>query len=171
MKYLGFDPSLRNWGWVLAEQTKTRLTLLDMGTISVEEPSCHKYANDAFCERTGRLLEAVLNLPYSEVAGIYAEAPVGSQSAAAQASYATCITMLSVVKYVYPKIPMHFVRARDVKLVTTNPKASKKDMVEWATYNYPSHLWAVKNNRYLLKNEHQADALAAIVVGLRGSHV
>ena len=164
--YMGFDPSLCNWGWVLAKQSKGKLELVDMGTISVPAPKGHRYANEAFLERSYTLLEAVLGLPYSGVEGIYAEAPVGSQSASAQASYAACNTILAVLQWYY-EIPITIVRNKDVKLVTTNPKASKQDMVDWATFRYPSHLWAVKNNRYLLKNEHQADAIAALVVGLK----
>lgn len=171
MKYLGFDPSLRNWGWVLAEVDEGKLAILDMGTIQVPTYKDVKPANEGFCKRTGELLRAVLRLPYSGVAGIYAEAPVGSQSAAAQASYATCITILSVVHYVYPDIPMVFVRAKDVKLVTTNPKATKREMVDWATYKYDCPYWKVYNNRFTLDNEHMADALAAIITGLGIKHV
>jgi len=168
MKYLGFDPSLCNWGWVLADVDGDTLSILDMGTIRVPTYKDIKPANEGFCKRTGELLRGVLGLAYSGVAGIYAEAPVGSQSASAQASYASCITVLSVVQYVYPTIPMVFVRAREVKLVTTNPKASKREMVEWATYKYPHEMWKVYNNRFTLDNEHHADALAAIIAGLRG---
>ena len=169
MKLLGFDPSLRNWGWVLADYTGQVLTILDMGTISVAQ-STEKTPNKAFIDRVGRLYRAVSTLPYTWVEGIYAEAPVGSQSASARDSYAACNTILAVLQY-HKGIPVTVVKPREVKAVSGNPKADKRYMVEWATFRYPHPGWKVRGNDYCLNNEHQADALAAILAGLRKDNV
>lgn len=168
MKYLGFDPSLCNWGWVLADYSSEQvLTILDMGTIRIPKPESKGRANRAFQERVGELYRQVSKLPYTWVDGIFAEAPTGSQSASSRDSYAACNTILAVVEYT-KGIPVYTVKPKEVKAVSSNPKATKRDMVDWATFRYPHELWKVRGNDYCLNNEHQADALAAIVAGLRG---
>ena len=163
-RYMGFDPSLCNWGWVLVETNPKggSLSLVDMGTIRITADSSIKKPNERLLDRTGRLWDALQELPYAWVQGTFVEAPVGSQSASARDSYAACIALLSVMT-----IPLTIVTPREVKAVSGNPKASKREMVDWATYKYPHDKWKVRGNEYCLNNEHQADALAAVVAGLR----
>lgn len=97
---------------------------------------------------------------------IVVELPVGSQSSRASVSYGFCLTAIASIKntkkiYVTPnqvkKVVSH---ATDVK------KPTKLDMINWAYSKYPELNWFTHKRKgkeaLTLKNEHPADAIAAI---------
>ena len=97
---------------------------------------------------------------------VIVEVPVGSQSARAMASYGICVGLLSSISQ-----PLIQVTPSEVKLVAVGSKtASKAQMIDWATNLYPNANWIKRKQKgkWVLgnKNEHLADALAAVHAGL-----
>lgn len=134
-------------------------------TPKLDNDQKYKNMNDLIRART--LGKGMLEF-FADVDTIYVEIPVGSKSARAMASYGICVGVIAalggdrVVR----------VSAKDVKLVATgNPEATKKDMINWATNKYPDLPWLTRKLKGKLvltnKNEHVADALAAVHVGIK----
>jgi hypothetical protein len=95
------------------------------------------------------------------------EIPVGSQSARAMASYGMCIGIIASIKQ-----PLIQVTPTEVKQAATRSKtATKAEMIKWATDTYPDAPWLTVRRKgaleYVAKNEHLADALAAIHAGVK----
>lgn len=83
------------------------------------------------------------------------------------ASYGVCIGLIASIEKA-----MIQVTPSEVKVAATNKKtASKKEMIEWATGAYPDAGWFTKKQKgvvsFIDKNEHPADALAAIHAGAK----
>lgn len=94
---------------------------------------------------------------------VFAETPTGSQSANGMKSYgSTCMLIGSVSP------PPIEVTPTEVKLASVGSKtASKKDMIAWASNKYPDLNWDKNKNGTLKnKNEHCADAIAAVHAGV-----
>ncbi|WP_269519443.1 hypothetical protein [Alteromonas sp. BMJM2] len=97
----------------------------------------------------------------------FVEIPVGSQTARAMTSYGICIGLLASLQ-----VPLIQVTPNEVKLAGAGTKtASKKQMVDWATGEYPNAPWFSHRRGgqqvFTGKNEHVADALAAIYAGVK----
>ena len=98
---------------------------------------------------------------------VFVEIPVGSQTARAMASYGMCIGILASID-----IPMIQVTPTEVKVAATgNRTATKNEMIKWATSAYPDVGWITRKHKgkqeLVSKNEHLADALAAIYAGVK----
>jgi hypothetical protein len=96
----------------------------------------------------------------------FVEIPVGSQSARAMASYGICIGVLASCP-----IPIVQVTPTEVKLAGAGHKTATKDeMIEWAVAKYPKAPWLKVKRKgkveIVAKNEHLADAIAAIHAGV-----
>ena len=97
----------------------------------------------------------------------FVEIPVGSQSARAMASYGICLGVLASCP-----IPIIQVTPTEVKKAGYGvATATKREMIDWATATYPDANWlTVKRGGQLVvtdKNEHLADAAAAISAGIQ----
>lgn len=97
---------------------------------------------------------------------VFVEVPVGSQSARAMASYGICIGLLASINK-----PIIQVTPTEVKLAATGSKtASKQEMIAWATQAYPDAGWLTvkRDGKPVItdKNEHLADAVAAVHAGI-----
>jgi len=169
---LGLDPSLRNWG--LAEG------LLDMETGTLENVHLTLIQTEKDATKNVRVnskdLQAAEDLatgllPIATKAKvIFAEVPVGSQSAAAMKGYGICIGILGVLRA--QGIPIIEVTAKEVKKVFTGDSlATKKQMIAQAVDYYPDANFprdrGKATGRILDKAEHVADALAAIHAGVQ----
>ncbi len=82
------------------------------------------------------------------------------------ASYGMCIGLLASIQ-----VPLIQVTPAEVKLAACKSKvATKQQMINWATTNYPGANWCkrkLKGVEVLTdKNEHLADALGAIYAGV-----
>jgi hypothetical protein len=100
---------------------------------------------------------------------IFAEVPVGSQSARAMTGYAICVGILGTMRS--QGLPFYEVTYQEVKRVTGNAAAKKKDMIAWAMAKHPEAPWPTyrRNGTVLVSEgtaEHQADAIAAIYAGI-----
>ena len=168
---VGFDPSLSNWGVAVflldIETMRAKVTQLDV-IKSERIQGKHQTASSADLIRTTGLAKAVLEY-VKEADFIFTEMPIGSQSAAAMRGYGTVLGILgtlSVNHHLFEVMPSQ------VKGVTGDPTASKKEMIEWAHRAHPEAPWptqVVKGQTKLVadKAEHMADAIATVYAGVR----
>lgn len=170
----GLDPSLSNFGLVkgildLSGSSPT-FNLTDMllqeskATDKKSQKVVRKNSDDL---DRARLLHTGMTEFIRDVDIVCVEIPVGSQSARAMASYGICIGVIASINK-----PLIQVTPTEVKVAATGRKtATKAEMIEWATSIYPSAGWltrVVKGQTFLVsKNEHLADALAAIKAGVQ----
>lgn len=164
----GFDPALRNFGMAKGSLNLGTgdFCLLDLA-LSKSEASDNKKTvrkNSDDLERARKQSNALLTF-MEGVDLMMVEIPVGSQSARAMASYGISIGILSMLN-----IPMIQVTPAEVKMVTGHKNASKAQMIEWATQQYPDAPWLTQTRKgklqYIGDNEHLADAVAAIHAGV-----
>jgi Holliday junction resolvasome RuvABC endonuclease subunit len=166
MIVVGLDPSLRNFGMVKAELNidTFEIKIIEMKTIETSKGSTGKNVriNSDDLARC-RSIHIDLTEFLVGVKVVFAEIPVGSQSARAMTSYATCIMALATIEQ-----PIIQLTPKELKLATTgNKEASKDEMIEWAGSTFPDAPWnRNKSGAILKKNEHLADACGAIVAGL-----
>lgn len=165
MKVLGLDPSMSNFGMVLAELDISRgeldiQSMILSETKSTKQKQVRKNSDDL--ERARGIqndLEPMLN----EAQMVFVEVPHGSQSARAMASYGMCIGILSRIQQ-----PLIQLTERELKLATVGSKTATKDeMIEWAVSQQPEADWMIRAGKLIKKNEHLADAYGAIVAGMQ----
>lgn len=164
----GLDPALSNLGMAsgtynlhTGEFTLEKIGLVE--TASSKTKSVRKNCDDL--NRAIKLHSGMMEF-IAKANIVFVETPVGSQSARAMCSYGVCVGLLATIK-----TPLIQVTAKEVKSSSGNPDASKKDMITWASENYPDVPWLtklIKGNKSLVnKNEHIADAVGAILAGLK----
>ena len=92
------------------------------------------------------------------------EMPVGSQNSRAAASYGMSVGLVASIS-----MPLIQVLPTDVKMaIGSNSKiVSKQHMINWAVARYPKAAWLKQGQRIIAKNEHMADACAAVVAGMK----
>lgn len=173
LRVAGFDPSLRNWGVALGTYD-TVSQELKIKTVEVIQPVLptgkQVRQNSLDLESSMQLCSGALAFA-KEAQAIFVEVPVGSQSARAMASYGICIGVLGALRAT--GIPFFEVTPTEVKMATVGKKtASKVEMIEWATTEQPGANWPyyMEKGQQLLsqaKAEHMADAIGAIVAGLK----
>lgn len=168
---LGVDPSLNNFGLVRADIDLSSFEV-NVKSLTLAQPpkqeAGHKKVvrkNSDDMRRARHLVKALHGAAEGAQIAIV-EVPVGSQSARAMASYGICIGVLASCP-----IPIIEVTPNEVKLISVGKKtASKREMIEWAHYLYPNADWLtrkLKGKMVLIdKNEHLADAIAAIFAGM-----
>lgn len=172
IRVAGFDPSLQNWGIVIADVDISndnfnfevvRMELSQPKDEAKKAKTVRKNSDDL---RRAKLLRASFKKACDEAAFAFVEVPVGSQSARAMASYGICIGILSSCD-----IPMIQLTPTEVKVAATNIKtATKEEMIDAMRVEHPEAAWLTykRNGEHVLKsdNEHLADAMAAIKAGL-----
>ena len=164
MLVLGLDPSLSNWGWVLADVVGTQITPVNSGVICIPpvKVAKTKAVNDML--RVSSLYSEVLKLTsLSRIACI--EFPTGGRDSSAAFSYATCIALIAALKAngvtIYPVTP------QANKKTVGKLDASKEDVMDWIESRHTNFLPRKKDNTILKgKAEHIADALLTIHTGL-----
>lgn len=169
VRAMGMDPSMNNWGLVagLLDTSTSLFTPKSLQVIQAEKLTGKQYRPNQIDVDIGRQIANGLR-PYLEQRPevIFAEFPIGSQSASAMKGYGMCMMGLgSMSAYGF-----HLIRVtpRQVKLAMTgNPEASKKEMIEAAVAMFPNAPWPRQRGRVIeSKSEHMADAIGAVVAGL-----
>lgn len=167
----GIDPSLRNFGLAkgacdisTGSFEPSDLLLIETASDDKNKKSVRKNSDDL---RRSRELYAGMTNFLLGVDLAFVEIPVGSQTARAMTSYGICIGLLASIN-----VPLIQVTPSEVKVAATgNKNATKKEMIEWAVNSYPSAPWLThkRNNHFKItdKNEHLADAVAAIHAGAK----
>lgn len=173
LKVIGLDPSLRNWGVVVAtlDQASNVLTVQSVSVIQPDLSSLStKKQNLLDLASSIWLYSNVLSL-IKDADIICAEIPQGSQSARASMASGICLGVLgSLANQV--DLPFITVSPHEVKLAGYGSRlATKKQMIEWAVAKHPEAIWPMyKSNGQMVINEgkaeHMCDALAAIYAGM-----
>lgn len=167
---VSFDPSLRNWGCVNAtlDTGNNVVTVTGMNLIETSEAKSSKKGvrQNSQDIASSEMLHEGMVAACAPATIAFAEVPVGSQSARAMASYGICVGVLGGCP-----IPLIQVTPTEVKKAATGcGTATKEEMIEWAVRKHPEAPWLTINRhgeRQLLnKNEHLADAVAAIYAGM-----
>ena len=172
IRVVGQDPSLRNWGLSvgLYDTDTKKLTIESVSVINpVLSTNKQVRQNSLDLEASKQLFMGAFKATQGAHA-VFIEAPVGSQSARAMASYGICMGILGSCR----AQGAHFfeVSPTEVKLASAgNKTATKQDMISWAMSKHPEANWPVirKQGVELVnagKAEHMADATAAIYAGL-----
>lgn len=172
LRVAGIDPSLRNFGLVrgyidLDDEAMPfiieAMLLVESDADKANKKTVRKNSDDL---RRARSLQREMTKFIADVAMVFVEVPVGSQSARSMASYGICIGVLSSIKR-----PMIQVTPTEVKLAAVGIKtASKEQMIAWAHESYPDANWMtrqLKGETVLInKNEHLADAIGTVHAGM-----
>ena len=168
IKVAGLDPSMNNFGMVLADYDLdsgelSNVQLLLSSPDTVEGKQVRQNSKDI--TKAKQHWNAVNRfIPKDTI--VFVEVPVGSQTARAMASYGICVGILSCLPHTLIQVtPL------EVKVAATGSKtATKAEMIDWATNKFNSANWLTKKRNGVLSytndNEHLADALAAIYAGL-----
>ncbi len=167
---VGIDPSLNNFGLAkgIVDLDTLSVELHELALVTTESNTTNKKVvrkNSDDLDRA-RKLHIELHEFLKGVDLVSVEIPVGSQSARAMASYGVCIGVLASIQQ-----PFIQVTPTEVKLCSVGSKTASKDqMIQWATNLYPNLNWLTtsRNGGQVIttKNEHLADAIAAIHAGL-----
>lgn len=172
LRVVGIDPAMRNFGFVKGtidlssdnyEFTIERLELVQTETDKETKKTVRKNSDDLV---RARKLHNAVQAFCQDANMVFAEIPIGSQSARAMASYGICIGVLASIKK-----PLVQLTPTEVKLAAVGDKnASKNDMIAWATSAYPDANWLTTKRNGVISftnnNEHLADAVATIHAGI-----
>ena len=175
LRVVGFDPSLRNWG-VACGTLDTDTMKLTVKTVDVIQPVLPTgkqiRQNSTDLESAFQLCKSALEIA-KQAQVIFAEVPVGSQSARAMASYGICVGVLGSLRAC--GIPFFEVTPTEVKMATVGRKtATKQEMIQWATSQHPAASWPYYTEKGAqkiseAKAEHMADAIGAIQAGIHSN--
>jgi Holliday junction resolvasome RuvABC endonuclease subunit len=163
------DPSLRNVGLVrgLVRLDDLAINIERIYLIETEKLTTKSVRQNSDDLRRAKWAHDGIAEWMHGAAIVFAEVPVGSQSARAMCSYGVCIGLLAAIK---PALIQ--VQPTEVKMAAVGTKtASKQEMIEWATGLYPRLNWYRSTRKGVTtfgdKNEHMADAIAAVHAGVR----
>lgn len=172
LKVLGLDPSLNNWGIAAGtyDTITKKLTIKHVNVIKrLKDDSKRVRQNSKDLAAAQAILKGLQ--PYLvEKPVVFAEVPIGSQSARAMASYGICVGILGAIRAT--GTPFFEVTPTEVKLAATGDKnATKEDMIAYGLREHPVANWPRKNDGTVVAGsaEHMADACGAIVAGLTGN--
>lgn len=176
MRILGFDPSMRNWG--IAKAAYSPDTGIQIDSINVIQPDVTKCKSVRVNSRDLQIAtilcsEIAIVIEQVKPHIVFAEIPIGSQSARSMAGYGMCIGILSSLRAT--GVTIYEVTPTEVKLATVGTKtATKSQMITWAYDTYPGINWPMYKKGGLScvcesKAEHMADAIATIHAGINSS--
>lgn len=171
IKVAGLDPSLCNFGMVRGDLDLItgNFTITDMSLQSTESDNKNKkrVRKNSDDLNRARLLYKGMTEFITGCGMVFVEIPVGSQTARAMCSYGICIGVIASINTALIQVTPN-----EVKLAaTSNKTASKADMINWAVGRYPDAGWIKRKSKGQMviasKNEHLADAIAAIHAGVK----
>lgn len=157
IKVLSVDASLNNVGLALAEINGKQVSVLKIELISLKREGKHKSKADT--ERV-KIISTKLRDYCKGVDLVLAELPSGSMSANASWSLGVSLGMVGSLDK-----PIIWVSPLEVKKVV-HKKATKREMIDWATTKFPDLDWIRYRGRIVNSNEHSADAIAVIYAAL-----
>ena len=176
IRVVGFDPSLTHWGiatggldLITGDFTLDEIKVIEPKALNTKQVR----VNSSDLHRAGELAQDVFT--YARAAKVvFAEVPVGSQSARAMCSYGICVGILASLRV--DGINVIEVTATEVKKALSGiSSASKEQMTKVAVGIYPAASWPrhTRNGKGFRKGditssaEHIADAIGAIYAGVR----
>lgn len=163
---LAFDPSLRNWGCVVAQVDMSTQTVNVLHTATLKIVSDADAKNIQLFEIAGKMFVELYRLIKQYKPDlIVSEIPHGSQSANGMKFYAFTITILGIISKL--GIPLKVISAYDVKHVVSSDNPSKKNIVEWVHKKHPSVFPLNSSGKVTVdSNQHVADAIVVIYAHL-----
>lgn len=168
LKIAGFDPSFANLGIARANLNLDDMSLVveRVSLVQTEPDKSKAVRKNSDDLRRALLLKEAIVEACEGVSFAIAEIPFGSQSARSAWTLGIAVGVMTAVT-----VPLIQVSPAEVKLATVGTKtASKGEMIEWVTSRHPSAEWLTRkykgNIEMIDKNEHMADAVAAIYAGL-----
>lgn len=176
IKIAGLDPSLRHFGLAkgVYDISTGEYIITDIFTQDTESEAGKTVRKSSDDLRCANLIVDKLHKWIDGCGAVFAEIPSGSQSARGSFSNGICLGTLGSVGAVGNfKGKLIQVSPTEVKKAAIGSKvASKEEMVEWASEKFPHLPWvkgrtaATKGIVSVPKNEHMADAIAAINAGV-----
>ena len=172
LKVLGLDPSLNNWGIAAGtyDTVTKKLTIKHVAVIKRLKDDSKRVRQNSKDIAASHAIMVGLKPYLAEKPVVFAEVPIGSQSARAMASYGICVGVLGAVRAMGH--PFFEVTPTEVKLAACNDKnATKDDMINYGLREHPEANWPRKSDGSVVAGsaEHMADACGAIVAGLTGN--
>lgn len=164
---------MTNWGIAYADYCTDSEILTPTG-LDLIRPEKLKDKNARVSHQDLYRFEQLANGAFAaakERDGIFVEVPHGSQSAASMKSAAACQGILASLRA--NGHSFYELNANDVKIASVNnKKATKLEMIEWATSLYPDLPWPteVKLGKKRIvegRAEHMADAVAVLHAGIQ----
>lgn len=164
-KFIGFDPSLRNWGYCLAYHDPQQGTLkIDRGGVIHSKPDKHPRKNLEDLQSATQLYHHLHHLvTHLQPDYLVAELPTGSQSARANTSYGVCIALSAALAYQdgQQTVPLVSVTPHEIKNTVGIKNATKDQVIAWVKQTYPEvQEWL--NPLPKSKQEHICDAIVAV---------
>lgn len=161
----GIDPSLANTGLAKGyyDVTTGELRIDEIALVETDRDNSRQVRRNSDDLRRAKMIVDQTRLFIGEgVSTIFAEVPTGSQSARGSFSNGICVGTLAALEAIVQVTPT------EVKLAATGSKvADKVEMIEWAVARWPHLPWLKHRGKLQRKNEHMADACAAINAGLQ----
>lgn len=160
---MAVDPSLRFTGVALGYVEDGRVTVEAVHLIETEKTTAktvRKNSDDLRCARLVIDELQELRRQHNPVVTIV-EVPHGSQTA--RSSWTLGIMLGIIAGFPVPVVELTAVEVK--KAFAGSKTASKDQMIELATTQYPELAWLRHGGRLTLKNEHLADAVAILHTG------
>lgn len=169
LNVLGLDPSFANFGVAICsvDIMTLEVDVLELHLIETERDDCKQVRRTSDDLARARVIVAKLTELSRKASMAMSECTFFSKSANAAKASGICIGVLAGLD-----IPLIQVKQDESKMLATGKKdASKAEMILWAVKQHPAAPWLYKNTKngpQLKKdNEHLADAVAAVHVGVR----
>ncbi|MDC9581922.1 hypothetical protein PSI15_10150 [Xenorhabdus sp. PR6a] len=170
IKIAGIDPSMSNFGVVFGELDITTNQIVKIERMElVQTESGDKKSvrvNSDDLRRASEIWKKVKPI-IDQAQLVFCELPIGSQSSRAQTSYGICIGVLACIDK-----PLIQITPIEIKQFVANKKTTtKEEIIEWAVGKHPEAPWLRRKEKGVVKlvnkNEHLADAVAAIHAGIQ----
>ncbi|MGJ0628235.1 hypothetical protein [Xenorhabdus bovienii] len=170
IKIAGLDPSMSNFGIVFGEldittNTVVKIERMELAQTSASNTKKSVRVNSDDLRRANEIWKKAKPI-IDQAQLIFCELPVGSQSSRAQTSYGICIGVLACIDK--PLIQVTPIEIK--KFVADKKTTSKEEIIEWAIAKHPEAPWITRKEKgevkFANKNEHLADAVAAIYTGM-----
>ena len=167
---LGMDPSYANWGIAFGSLSlKTGMLSINyLDTFRTEKGKTKSVRTNSDDLRRCTELTAALIPWFKQAQVIFAEIPVGSQSANGMKAYGVCCGVLGSLQTMFSKQIIQ-VDPTSVKFNLTGKKtATKTEMIQEAFRCHPDANWPKhKDGQVKAYAEHMADAIASIYAGVK----
>jgi len=163
MIILGIDAAFRNMGLAVMEiDEEWKPHLMGVELVNTEADKSKQIRKNSDDLRRARELVAriTLTIESADVGLVVAEVPSGTQSARASWCLGISVGVLAGIT-----VPMIQVTPMEVKKITGQKHATKREMIDWALEQHPDRGadgWIYRGPRLTNANEHMADAVAAV---------
>jgi Holliday junction resolvasome RuvABC endonuclease subunit len=166
IRIAGFDPSLTGCGLAKLDYDIVNggMELVDLKLIATAPDKSKQLRRSSDDLKRGSEIAAAMIAWLHDCKFFFGEVPSGAQSARAATTFGMVIgfyAMLSQMKHMFE------VQPSETKLWTVGTKtASKEEMIEWASENFPDAPWLRHRGKLVNANHNLADAIAVAYAGV-----